>query len=263
MSFLHEHDHGDGHGHSHSHSHSHEHTHDLDKVSSSGSSTNVEIEEREYPVSHGHHAHKHNISKAAHPGRDLGMLGVLIHVIGDAINNVGVIISALVIWKTEGENRYYVDPAVGVFIAIMIFVTAIPLTKHSGGILLQIAPGGINMDDVKHDIEMIPGIESVHELHVWRLNQRKSVASAHIVVTEGTVASFTEKAKVIMECLHAYGIHSATLQPEVMPEYPGGKESIHVSSKELRHRKTQTPQCQLICSSLCHGMRCCPPVQIS
>lgn len=83
------------------------------------------------------------------------MLGVLIHVIGDAINNVGVIISALVIWKTEGENRYYIDPAVGVFIAIMIFLTALPLTKHSGGILLQIAPGGIDLEDVKHDIEMV------------------------------------------------------------------------------------------------------------
>lgn len=83
------------------------------------------------------------------------MLGVLIHVIGDAINNVGVIVSALVIWKTEGENRYYIDPAIGVFIAVMIFLTALPLTRHSGGILLQIAPAGIDMGDVKHDIEMV------------------------------------------------------------------------------------------------------------
>lgn len=155
-----EHDHGDGHGHSHGHSHSHSHdqVHDLEQVSSSESST--VIEEREYPQGHGHYAHKHKSAKNAHGGRDLGMLGVLIHVIGDAINNVGVIVSALVIWKTDGDNRYYIDPAIGVFIAIMIFVTAIPLTKHSGGILLEIAPGDINVDDVKHDIEMVSSFES-------------------------------------------------------------------------------------------------------
>lgn len=83
------------------------------------------------------------------------MLGVLVHVIGDAINNIGVIVASLVIWKAEGEQRYYVDPAIGVFIAIMIFLTAIPLTKSSGGILLQIAPGGIDLEDVKHDIESV------------------------------------------------------------------------------------------------------------
>ena len=51
------------------------------------------------------------------------MLGVLIHVIGDAINNVGVIIAALIIWRAKGHARYYADPAVGVFIAIMILLT--------------------------------------------------------------------------------------------------------------------------------------------
>lgn len=101
------------------------------------------------------------------------MLGVLIHVIGDAINNVGVIVSALVIWKTEGENRYYIDPAIGVFIAIMIFLTALPLTKHSGGILLQIAPGGIDMDDVKHDIEMV----SLHDNYLKVNEQSANIES--------------------------------------------------------------------------------------
>ena len=61
------------------------------------------------------------------PGRDLGMLGVLIHVIGDAINNIGVIISALVIWLAHYDGRYYADPAVSTGIAIMIMISSIPL----------------------------------------------------------------------------------------------------------------------------------------
>lgn len=83
------------------------------------------------------------------------MLGVLTHVIGDAINNVGVIFSALIIWKANGEGRYYVDPAIGVFIAIMIFLTAIPLTLKTGTILLQTAPEAIILEDVKSDIEKV------------------------------------------------------------------------------------------------------------
>lgn len=83
------------------------------------------------------------------------MLGVMIHVVGDAINNLGVIASALIIWKAQGEARYYADPAIGVFISLMIFLTAWPLTNRSGRILLQIAPNEIEIDDIKHDINKV------------------------------------------------------------------------------------------------------------
>lgn len=55
------------------------------------------------------------------------MLGVLIHVIGDAMNNVGVIISALVIWLATYGGRFYADPAVSMAISFMIFLTSLPL----------------------------------------------------------------------------------------------------------------------------------------
>ncbi|KAM0278120.1 hypothetical protein ACHAO9_012295 [Fusarium lateritium] len=147
-------------------------------------------------------------------------MGVFIHVLGDAINNIGVIIAAVIIWKAKGEGRYYADPAVGVFISLMILLSAIPLVKNSGTILLQTAPKGINLEDIKHDMEKIPGVKSVHELHIWRLDQRKSIASAHIVVDGRTIETFADKAKIIMECLHAYGVHSATLQPEALISSP-------------------------------------------
>lgn len=227
-----------------------------------------------------HDEHKHNELKGHHVGRDLGMLGVLVHVIGDAINNVGVIIAAVIIWKADGHARYYADPAIGVFIAIMILLTAVPLTRSSGSILLQIAPPGINIDDVKQDIEkvslslpsfhghytqtkpQIPGIDSVHELHIWRLDQRKSIASAHVVVDGRTVRGFADKAKTIMECLHAYGVHSATLQPESKePSEASMSSSSSVHSgvaSDLRSRTSTAPSgCQLVCGSVCSEMRCC------
>lgn len=279
LSFLHEHDHDHGHGHDHSHAHEHEHDgnsdhrqetlHEEDAATRMNDGTAPEPEARSISASSGHHEHRHVSVAPSRPGRDLGMFGVLIHVVGDAINNIGVIASALIIWKAQGEARYYADPAIGVFISVMIFLTAWPLTRNSGRILLQVAPNEISPDDVKHDIEMIPGIEAVHELHIWRLDQRKSIASAHVVVDGRTVKSFTDKAKVIMECLHAYGIHSATLQPEVQDSH-GCRETLSTSvsvgsdaGAPTQRRPNNDSRCQILCGSQCGGMRCCTPIHMS
>ncbi|KAM3510839.1 hypothetical protein MY11210_005501 [Beauveria gryllotalpidicola] len=218
LSFLHEHDHNHNHGNDSENAHSHSHSHDQSHHNDKENQTQVSEEAIESNSITGHVEHKHSVQMAAvHSHKDLGMMGAFLHVVGDAINNVGVIVSALVIWRVEGEKKYYADPAMGVFIAIMIFFTAIPLTKKAGRILMQTAPEEIDIKDVKEDIEMIPGVDSVHELHVWKLDQRKSIASAHIVVDNGFSGKWLVTAKTILECFHAYGIHSVTLQPETAP----------------------------------------------
>jgi len=55
------------------------------------------------------------------------MMGVIVHLIGDAINNIGVIIAALVIWKAKYEGRFYADPCVSMGIRFMILISALPL----------------------------------------------------------------------------------------------------------------------------------------
>ncbi|EXL95871.1 cation efflux protein [Fusarium oxysporum II5] len=270
LSFLHEHDH------EHDHQGGRRHRHDDRQQSQEtiGSLTNEAISESVTGLAHipmNHHNHRHTTVSVKSPGRDLGMLGVFIHVLGDAINNIGVIIAAVLVWQLKGEGRYYVDPAVGVFISLMILLSAIPLVKKSGAILLQTAPKGVNPEDVKHDIEMIPGIKSVHELHIWRLDQCKFVASAHIVVDSRTVQGFADKAKIIMKCLHAYGVHSATLQPEVleaspviMPGSGPGSQGQATSISVCRTQRSRggEQECQVICGSSCDGLRCCAPVHL-
>ena len=200
--FLHEHDHGDGHG-GHNHAPNEESAHGHAHV------------EDDQALHTKHAEHRHLTVRAAGGGRDLNMLGAMVHVLGDAANNVGVIIAAVVIWKTYYPGRFYADPGVSMAIALMILLSSIPLVKNSGAILLESAPRGVDIQDVKHDLEKIDGIESVHELHIWRLDQQKAIASAHVVVSDQTVSSFMEKARTVSQCLHAYGIHSATLQPEL------------------------------------------------
>lgn len=80
-----------------------------------------------YETTHPHQDHRHQTIEPKGKGHDLGMMGVLVHLIGDAINNVGVIIAAAVIWKAKYEGRFYADPGVSMGIAIMILLSALPL----------------------------------------------------------------------------------------------------------------------------------------
>jgi solute carrier family 30 (zinc transporter), member 1 len=57
------------------------------------------------------------------------MAGVMLHVAGDAFNNIGVIIAGAIIWKTSSPNRFYADPAVSMAIALMILLSSLPLGK--------------------------------------------------------------------------------------------------------------------------------------
>lgn len=191
---------------------------------------------------------------------DLGMMGVLLHVIGDAINNVGVIIVGLVIWKTDSPNRHYADPAVTLFIALMIFASVIPLVRRSGTILMDTVPTGVNPHDVRHDLEQVPGVVSVHELHIRRLNQWKTVASAHIVVSSKVLDNFVELAKILNECFHAYGIHSATLQPELDDESILSVDSGGTTASQVVRRRTgRRGVCRINCgTTACEALACCP-----
>jgi zinc transporter 1 len=249
--FLHEHDHGDGGGHNHGHDHEHGHgEHTYQDVESGALTSN-------------HASHMHIITEPKKHGMDLGIMGVMIHILGDAINNIGVIISALIIWLTSSPSRFYADPAVSMWIAIMILITAVPLTKRSGKILLQSVPLGVKIDDIKHDLESLPGVLSVHELHIWRLDQRKAIASAHIVVSDPDLESFMAKAKIFSECLHAYGIHSATLQPELASKRTGleGHGEINEPASGFTSgtvtARPSVEKCGLPCGSVCEELKCC------
>ncbi|PYH82292.1 putative cation diffusion facilitator family metal ion transporter [Aspergillus uvarum CBS 121591] len=198
-----------------------------------------------------HNNHRHNNIRPSTKGYDLGMLGVLVHVLGDAANNVGVIISALVIWLTTAPARYYADPAVSMAIAIVILTTSIPLVRSSGKILLESVPSGINLDDIRHDLETIPGVLSVHELHVWRLNQEKALASVHVAIAKETVSEFVQIAQTMSDCFHSYGIHSVTVQPELgsttpVPATPMGTAGYRGDGPQLCQVKCGTASCELL-----------------
>ncbi|KAL8732654.1 MAG: hypothetical protein Q9166_002629 [cf. Caloplaca sp. 2 TL-2023] len=174
------------------------------------------------PQLYDHADHKHNQpkeeSKGGHSHGDLNMRGVFLHVMGDALGNIGVIGTALIIRFTSWAWKQYADPIISLVITCIILGSAIPLCKAASRILLQAVPPGISVDDIQADIQDLPGVISCHHLHIWQLSDTKKIASLHIQVEfdfkgEGS-ARYMQLARAIRHCLHDYGIHNSTIQPE-------------------------------------------------
>ncbi|ROT34990.1 cobalt uptake protein COT1 [Sodiomyces alkalinus F11] len=170
---------------------------------------------------HGEHNHRkprEGKKSLGHSHGDMGLNGLILHVLGDALGNVGVIATALIIWLTDWPGKMYADPAVSLFITLIILKSAVPLTVATSKILLQATPDHIDLNEIREDIQNLPGVMSCHHVHVWQLSDTRVVASMHVQVSFPITAEGGEKymelAKRARQCLHAYGIHSATIQPE-------------------------------------------------
>ncbi|EAW19020.1 cation diffusion facilitator family transporter [Aspergillus fischeri NRRL 181] len=221
----------------------------------------------------GKHNHGHG------HGHDLNMRGVFLHVMGDALGNIGVIVSALIIWLTDYSWRFYVDPGISLVITVIILASAIPLCKAASRILLQAVPAGLSIDHIKEDIERLPGVIGSHHLHVWQLSDTKLVASIHIQVDTEIKGEGSERymrlARQVRKCLHAYGIHSSTIQPEFAPDSdaednqalpsssrgsndePSGSSKLPSLAPSFREGDPQA--CLLECGEECAQKgQCCP-----
>lgn len=143
-------------------------------------------------------------------------MAIIAHMMGDAFNNIGIIISAVVIWKWKHPARFYIDPVVSMLIAFMIFATAIPVCKRAGYILMESAPASVRLEDVKKSLTKIPGVLGINKVHVWSLNNEEILASVCVQIHDSSLGEFERQKKLICESLSTYGICNATIQPELM-----------------------------------------------
>jgi zinc transporter 1 len=148
-------------------------------------------------------------------GGSMNMKALLLHVLGDALGNVGVIATGLIIWLTSWTFKYYCDPVISLVITAIIFHSALPLVRSTSFILLQAVPWEVSLEDVRTEILTVEGVLSVHELHIWQLSEIKIIASVH--VTASRKVDFMPVASNIRRILHQHGIHSSTIQPEYHP----------------------------------------------
>ncbi|MGH9246082.1 MAG: cation diffusion facilitator family transporter [Acidimicrobiales bacterium] len=140
----------------------------------------------------------------------LNVEGAYLEVVSDTAGSVGVIVAGVVLQVTGWP---YIDPIVGVLIGVLILPRTWRLAGKALRILVQAAPPGMDVDGLHADLEAIPGVVDVHDLHVWTLTSDMEVASAHVMVTEGIdTHGVLDQARFVLN--HGYGIAHATLQVE-------------------------------------------------
>ncbi|KAH8835900.1 cation efflux protein [Flagelloscypha sp. PMI_526] len=214
----------------------HHHNHDHN--------ANNSDEDHGHSHSHGHgHGHSHG---------SMNMRAVLLHVFGDALGNIGVIATGLIMWLTEWSFKYYCDPVISLLITVIIFCSALPLVRSTSFILLQGVPLGIDLQELGDELRNVEGVLSIHELHVWTLSETKIIASVHVCVSNEH--DFMPVAAKLNEHLHRFGIHSSTIQPE-WPEY--------VDKSGASVRSQPSPIMESACLIACPNDQGCDPFENS
>lgn len=173
------------------------------------------------PANGAHDNHNHTLKanlKSGLGGPNIGMKALILHVIGDALSNIGVIVAALVIWLTDWPGKVYCDPLISLFITVIILKTAIPLTKQTSRILLQAVPSDVDVEALRQDIETLESVLGCHHIHVWQLSESKTMASLHVNVRiaggNQPNAEYTKLINRIRECVNGHGIQEVTVQSD-------------------------------------------------
>ncbi len=146
-----------------------------------------------------------------HQHEDLNIKSVWLHVIGDALSSIGVIISGIVIYFTGWT---YADPIASVLIGGIIILGGIRLVRDSVSIFLNLTPKGFNVEKLVQKITDMPDVIDVHDVHLWPVAQNHVAFSAHILVDDKTLKEVETTKKNIEGILKENGIDHSTLQIE-------------------------------------------------
>ena len=140
---------------------------------------------------------------------NLNARGAYLHVLGDLLASVGTVAAAIAIRYT---GWLAADPVASILTTALIMRGAWQLVRESVDILLESTPAHIPMPAVRSQLEAIPGIESVHDLHVWAVTPAVVAMSAHCIVREPD--QHQHVLGHIHDAMRLFGIEHVTIQLE-------------------------------------------------
>jgi cobalt-zinc-cadmium efflux system protein len=138
-----------------------------------------------------------------------------LEVLSDAISSIGVLIAGMVIWLTGGSR---IDPLMSVGIAIFIIWRTWKLLGDAVHVLMEGVPKHLAVAEVGQAMTGIPGVQSIHDLHIWTISSGLDSLSAHVMVSPGI--NRDETLRSLQHLLkERFGIDHVTLQiVEAVPE---------------------------------------------
>jgi cobalt-zinc-cadmium efflux system protein len=144
--------------------------------------------------------------------RSLNVRAAFWHVLGDTISSVGVVIAALVILFT---GRYMADAIAAVVIGIIILWGAVRIVRESANVLLESVPKDVETTQVIDFIQAVPGVNEVHDIHIWTITSNIYALSAHLVIDDQMVSKSMDIVRTVrQELARRYNISHTTLQLE-------------------------------------------------
>jgi cobalt-zinc-cadmium efflux system protein len=144
---------------------------------------------------------------------DLNVRSAYMHMVGDAVSAVGVVIAGVVVAFTGASIA---DPLVSILIGLLILWSSWGILKESVNVLLEGIPEGMDMWTVEQTISGVHGVLAVHDLHVWTVGSGMTCCSCHITVEEQSVRSGENVLREVTKKLeHDFRIAHTTIQVEV------------------------------------------------
>ncbi|MEU5952619.1 cation diffusion facilitator family transporter [Streptomyces sp. NPDC047525] len=133
----------------------------------------------------------------------LNVRGAFLEVMADALGSLAVIVAAVLILTTGWQAA---DPIASLVIGLMIVPRTVKLLRETLNVLLESAPKGVDMAEVRSHILDLPGVEDVHDLHAWTITSGMPVLSAHVVVSTETLNAIGHE-KMLHELQGCLGDH--------------------------------------------------------
>ncbi len=154
--------------------------------------------------------------------RSLNVKGAYLEVWADMLGSLGVLVAAVVITVTDWR---WVDPIVAIAIGLWVLPRTWILLRDTTHILLEGAPRGVALSDVRAAILATPGVASLHDLHVWVSGADQASCTVHVVLAEGADADAVRQAVGDM-LEERFDLHHTTVQTELEP--CGDAGGLHV-----------------------------------
>ncbi|OYQ45182.1 cation transporter [Flavobacterium cyanobacteriorum] len=152
-------------------------------------------------------------------GHNLNMKSAYLHLLTDMLASVAVLVGGLMM---KYFQLYWVDSLMTLLIAIYLLIVGAGLLKRSTKMLMLFTPEHIDIKEIVREVHKIPGVNKLHHIHVWHLNEEELHLEAHLDCSEDiTMTQFTALSIKVEGLLYEkFGINHVNIQPEFHREDP-------------------------------------------